>query len=97
MGAYFVLYPKARVRSVVFLVYLVRIMDIPAIVFLGFWFVLQIFSGVASLGATEGGGVAFWAHVGGFAVGIAGGFLARVLTKDRSMEIMEPVGRGAWR
>jgi len=97
MGAYLVLYPKARVRSVVFLVYLIRIMDIPAVVFLGVWFVLQFFSGVASLGAAEGGGVAFWAHVGGFAVGIVGGFLARLLTKDRSMEVISPGGRSVWR
>jgi hypothetical protein len=93
MGAYFVLYPKARVRSVVILIYFVRIMDIPAIVFLGFWFVLQLFSGVASVGAAEGGGVAFWAHVGGFIVGIVGGFLARLLTKDRSMEVVGTRGR----
>ena len=97
MGAYFVLYPKARVRSVVFLVYLIRIMDIPAIVFLGFWFVLQIFSGVASIGAAESGGVAFWAHVGGFVVGIAGGFLARLLTKDRSVVTTVSSGGSAWR
>ena len=92
MGAYFVLYPKARVRSVVILIYFVRIMDIPAIVFLGFWFVLQLFSGVAAVGAAEGGGVAFWAHVGGFIVGLVGGFLARVLTKDTSGSILV-VGR----
>jgi membrane associated rhomboid family serine protease len=97
MGAYFVLYPKARVRSVVFLVYFIRIMDIPAIVFLGIWFVMQLFSGVASVGAAEGGGVAFWAHVGGFIVGIVGGFLARILTKDRSMEVISPRGERYWR
>ncbi len=97
MGAYLVLYPKARVRSVVILVYFIRIMDIPAIVFLGFWFVLQFFSGVASLGGTSGGGVAFWAHVGGFVVGIVGGLLARVLTKDRSMEVISPAGERYWR
>jgi membrane associated rhomboid family serine protease len=97
MGAYLVLYPKARVRSVVILVYFIRIMDIPAIIFLGFWFVLQFFSGVASLGATEAGGVAFWAHVGGFIVGIVGGLLARLLTKDRSMEVIGSDGRSVWR
>lgn len=97
MGAYLVLYPKARVRSVVILLYIVRIMDIPAIIFLGFWFVLQFFSGVASIGAAEGGGVAFWAHVGGFIVGIAGGFLARLLTKDRAMEVITPGGKSVWR
>ena len=97
MGAYFVLYPKARVRSVVIFFYLIRIMEIPAIIFLGFWFVLQFFSGVASIGAAESGGVAFWAHVGGFIVGIVGGFLARLLTKDRSMEVISPSGERFWR
>jgi membrane associated rhomboid family serine protease len=97
MGAYLVLYPKARVRSVVIFFYLIRIMEIPAIIFLGFWFVLQLFSGLGSLGATESGGVAFWAHVGGFIVGIVCGFFARVLTKDRTMEVIGPDGRSVWR
>ncbi|MBN2224200.1 MAG: rhomboid family intramembrane serine protease, partial [Deltaproteobacteria bacterium] len=98
MGAYLVLYPKARIRTVVFFFYLIRIMEIPALVLLGFWFVLQFFSGVvASVGTAESGGVAFWAHVGGFIVGIAGGFLAKLLTKDRSMEVISPDGRSVWR
>ena len=97
MGAYFVLYPKARVRSVVIFFYLIRIMEIPAIVFLGLWFVLQFFSGMVASGTAESGGVAFWAHVGGFIVGIVGGFLARLLTKDRSMEVISPRGERFWR
>ena len=83
MGAYFVLYPRARVTSVVILIYFIRLMEIPAVVFLGIWFLIQIFSGVASIGAdAASGGVAFWAHVGGFIVGLAGGGLARLMTKD---------------
>ncbi len=97
MGAYLVLYPKARIRSVVFFFYFIRIMEIPALILLGLWFVLQLFSGAASFGATEGGGVAFWAHVGGFIVGIGGGFLAKLLTKEPTMEVISPNGRHVWR
>ncbi len=97
MGAYFVLYPRARVRTVVIFVFLIRIMDIPAILFLGIWFVLQFFSGVASIGTASAGGVAFWAHVGGFGVGLVGGLFAKLLTRDRSMEVISPRGERYWR
>jgi hypothetical protein len=83
MGAYFVLYPRARVMSAVILFVFIKLMEIPAVIFLGIWFLIQIFSGVASIGAdAASGGVAFWAHVGGFIVGLAGGGLARLFTKD---------------
>ena len=71
MGAYFLLYPKARVLTLVFLIVFVTFWWLPAWVFLGYWFVLQFLSGTAtSLGAQNAGGVAFWAHVGGFVAGI---------------------------
>jgi membrane associated rhomboid family serine protease len=69
LGAYFVLYPRARVLTWVFVV----IIYLPAWVILGYWFVLQFLSGTATSIAYEGksmGGVAFWAHVGGFVAGI---------------------------
>ena len=69
LGAYFVLFPRARVTSLVFLGFFYQLIDVPAIVVLGFWFVLQLVSGLASLGATESGGVAVFAHIGGFVVG----------------------------
>ena len=70
MGAYFVLFPQSRVLTAVFLVFFMDIIEIPAIFFLGIWFLMQFFSGVGSLGAdAAGGGVAFWAHIVGFAVG----------------------------
>jgi membrane associated rhomboid family serine protease len=97
MGAYFVLYPKARVRSVVIIFFFIQIIDIPAVFFLGIWFVLQFFSGVMSLGGTQAGGVAFWAHVGGFFVGLFFGLVTRLLTKDRSMEVIATDGRRYWR
>jgi membrane associated rhomboid family serine protease len=81
MGAYFVLYPKARVVSFVLLIFWPVFFEIPAVVFLGFWFLTQIFSGVLSLGsANMAGGVAWWAHVGGFVAGglLLAPFLARV-------------------
>ena len=71
LGAYARLYPHARVHVLAFLFIFVQRMVFPALVVLGFWFVLQVVSGLPSLGATGTGGVAFWAHVGGFAAGLA--------------------------
>jgi membrane associated rhomboid family serine protease len=76
MGAYFALFPWAKVLTLVPFFFLV-IIEVPAYVFLGFWFLLQFFSGTFSaLGTGVKGGVAFWAHVGGF---VAGYFLIKVL------------------
>jgi rhomboid family protein len=70
LGAYFILFPRARVTSLVFLGFFYQLIDIPAVIVLGFWFVLQLIDGVASLGMIQtGGGVAFFAHIGGFVVG----------------------------
>jgi membrane associated rhomboid family serine protease len=70
LGAYLVLFPRARVYTIVFFFFITAI-ELPAVAVLGFWFVLQLFSGVGSLGADVNGGVAYWAHVGGFAFGAA--------------------------
>ena len=78
MGAYFVLYPQSRVLTVVFLVFFMDMIEIPAIFFLGVWFVKELFNGVGSLGAQSvNGGVAFWAHIAGFAAGALTGLLWR--------------------
>jgi membrane associated rhomboid family serine protease len=76
MGAYFVLFPHSRVLTGVFIFIFFDIIEIPAIFFLGIWFLMQFFSGVGSLGADAAqGGVAFWAHIAGFAIGaLAGAF-----------------------
>ena len=66
MGAYAILYPGSRVLTLVF----VFLVPIPAVIILGYWFVLQFLSGVSSLGAAASGGVAWWAHVGGFLLGM---------------------------
>lgn len=80
LGAYMVLYPQSRVVTLLTLGYFIRITTVPAILLLGFWFVLQFFQGVLSLGISEDvGGVAFWAHIGGFVIGylVARVFLGR--------------------
>ncbi|HHJ39823.1 MAG: rhomboid family intramembrane serine protease [Methylothermaceae bacteria B42] len=68
MGAYARLYPNARVENLVFMGYYVTTIALPAYVMLGYWFLIQIFSGM--LTDTSAGGVAFWAHAGGFLAGI---------------------------
>jgi membrane associated rhomboid family serine protease len=79
MGAYFVLYPHSRVLTVVFLLFFMDMVEIPAIFFLGIWFIKELFSGVGSLGAASlNGGVAFWAHVIGFAGGASFGWFWRI-------------------
>lgn len=73
MGAYIVWFPKSRVR--VFAI--ITTFTIPAIFFLGFWFVEQLFAGMGALGGTtgQGGGVAWWAHIGGFVFGLLFGWV----------------------
>jgi hypothetical protein len=72
MGAYFVLFPKARVITLVPIFFFIQLIEIPAFFFLVFWFFIQLFSGTFSLGSSElvTGGIAFWAHIGGFICGI---------------------------
>ena len=66
MGAYALLYPRARVLTLVF----IFLVPIPAILILGVWFALQFLNAIGTLGASVAGGVAFWAHVGGFVAGL---------------------------
>jgi len=69
MGAYMLLYPKAMVLTLVPIIYFMRMIVLPAPIFLGIWFVLQLLPAVMTITDVETTGVAFWAHVGGFAVG----------------------------
>jgi membrane associated rhomboid family serine protease len=72
LGAYLVMFPGARVQTLVILFLFISVVELPAIVVLGVWFVLQLFSGLGSLGThVSQGGVAYAAHVGGFAFGLA--------------------------
>ena len=71
LGAYFFLFPRARVVTLLPLFIFFTVIEIPAVVFLGLWFLLQFLSGTVSLGREAStGGVAWWAHVGGFIAGI---------------------------
>ena len=71
LGAYFLLFPRARVVPLLPLFVFFTVVEIPAVVFLGLWFLLQFLSGTVSLGrGAATGGVAWWAHVGGFVAGV---------------------------
>jgi len=71
LGAYFVLYPRARVITLVPVLFLPYMFELPAVTFFVIWFVTQLLSGMVSLaGARAAGGVAWWAHVGGFVAGM---------------------------
>ena len=83
MGAYFVLFPQSRVLAGVFIIFIIDVIEIPAIFFLGIWFLMQLFSGVGSLVETAEGGIAFFAHVGGFAAGALAGLGARMRARSR--------------
>jgi membrane associated rhomboid family serine protease len=79
LGAYIVLFPGARILSLVFLGFFYQLLEVPALVVLGYWFALQLVSGVGAFGAeTAQGGVAFFAHIGGFVLGVAVGLILRV-------------------
>lgn len=80
LGAYIVLFPNARVQTLIFLGYFARMAHLPALLVLGFWFVLQLFNGLMAFGVAQAGGVAWFAHVGGF---VAGLLLVRLFTLGR--------------
>ncbi len=72
LGGYALLYPRARVLTLVFIVFFVTIIEVPALLLLGFWFLQQLYFGAAGLASPVGGGegVAYFAHVGGFVFGL---------------------------
>jgi membrane associated rhomboid family serine protease len=70
LGGYLVLFPTVRVRGLILLGYFVRMVELSAVWVLGMWFVLQVFNGLGSVGMLIGGGVAFFAHIGGFIAGV---------------------------
>ncbi|MGH2607282.1 MAG: rhomboid family intramembrane serine protease [Anaerolineales bacterium] len=70
LGAYFILFPASRVITLVPLFFLPWLMEVPAVVFLGVWFLTQVLSGLVTIGAAgEFSNIAWWAHIGGFAFG----------------------------
>jgi rhomboid family protein len=85
MGAYFVLYPRSRIVTLIPFFFF-QVIEVPAIAFLGIWFAMQFISGVGAIGSTigrSGGGIAFWAHVAGFVAGITGVALFRRPERQR--------------
>jgi len=88
LGAYMRWYPRARVLTLIPIFIYPLFVNLPAIVFLGIWFVLQLFSGALSLGSSQAGGVAWWAHIGGF---VAGFLLAGPLSRRPTKGVPERV------
>ena len=71
MGAYLVMFPKAKILTLIPILFIPLFVNLPAFFFLGFWFLIQVFSGTLSVASHgTGGGVAWWAHIGGFATGM---------------------------
>jgi len=71
LGAYILLFPMARIRTIVFLGFYVTVIKIPALIVIGFWAIIQVVSGLISQGNAAQGGIAFFAHVGGFIAGLS--------------------------
>jgi membrane associated rhomboid family serine protease len=98
LGAYFFLYPHARIIAMVPIFFWPFFFELPAITYLGFWILSQIFSGTLSLALPQDvGGIAWWAHVGGFIAGAA--FHRLFVNRRRSMRRLEPDEwglEGAW-
>ncbi|MEA4811595.1 MAG: rhomboid family intramembrane serine protease [Anaerolineaceae bacterium] len=75
LGAYLVFYPSSRVYTFIPIGFFSRLTLVPSFIVLGMWFALQLFNGFLSIGAADQGGVAFWAHIGGFVFGLLVGIL----------------------
>ena len=87
LGAYLVMFPKSKIK-LIFLLFFTTF-RITAIFFLGFWIVQQLFSGVGSLGGAEGGGTAWWAHIGGFVFGVVAGLLFKAMYNPQLNQLPE--------
>ena len=84
LGAYIVLYPKARILTLVLIGWFM-ILPLPALLFLGFWFVYQLLYGLLALGIAAVTGIAYWAHIGGFVIGILFGLVWRGRRRIRTL------------
>ncbi len=82
LGAYLLTFPGAKVHTLIFFGYFIRWVKLPAVFVLGFWFIIQLFSGIGSLGhmTADAGGIAFFAHIGGF---VAGAILVLIFNKKK--------------
>jgi membrane associated rhomboid family serine protease len=82
LGAYFILYPRGRILTILPIFIFIQFIEIPAVIYLLFWFAIQLYAGLEEGGSAGAmGGVAWWAHVGGFMFGVA---LGPMLAKNRS-------------
>jgi len=70
LGAYLILFPRSRIASLVPIFFIFTLVEVPAVLFLGFWFISQLFSGWLALQGTDMSGIAWWAHIGGFVFGM---------------------------
>jgi membrane associated rhomboid family serine protease len=84
MGAFLITYPQDRIRTVFLFGFFIQMALMPAVLLIGFWFLLQVFSEVGSVAGTQGAGVAYMAHIGGFVFGMA---MARLFeSRQRRLE-----------
>ena len=87
LGSYFILFPSSNIRTFIFMFFFVTVTEIPAVIYIFYWFIIQLFSGIASLPfAFATGGIALWAHVGGFLTGLV---LARNWKPKNRQDIIE--------
>jgi membrane associated rhomboid family serine protease len=93
LGAYLVMFPRARVLTLLFFISPV---ELPAAIVLGSWFILQLFSGVGGIGDSVNAGVAYWAHVGGFAAGVAMIYLLFPRRRSRELARRPPPRPDRW-
>jgi len=84
LGAYLILFPHSRIASLVPILFIFTIIEIPAVIFLLFWFASQLYSGLFAIQGSSGSGIAWWAHIGGFLFGIIMVFFFRTRTTYRS-------------
>ena len=82
LGAYILLYPRVKVHTLIFLGFFATTVTLPAYLMLGYWIFLQVLGGIPALAGLNGGGVAFWAHIGGFLAGLG---LIRVFAKHENL------------
>jgi len=92
LAGYLVLFPRARVATVIFIIFFFTIIELPAVLILGFWFLQQLLFGYFDLSDPTGGGggVAYFAHIGGFAFGV---LLIRVFANERRRRRQEELSR----
>jgi membrane associated rhomboid family serine protease len=86
LGAYLILFPHSRIASLVPILFIFTIIEIPAVIFLLFWFASQLYSGLFAIQGSSGSGIAWWAHIGGFLFGIIMMFFFRPRTTYRSWQ-----------